>query len=398
MVFLVAITVVAEIADIAGVFDVAGHWAARPGDTAPSSCGCCWSPSLSGARSCSSRHDRGAADTGRARRRPPARTLARPLCADNGLAGQHRLTAAARVQPDQPAGAAPLLTCWASATPATSAAALAGAGLGRGTLVVLAVLHRKEPARPLRARRPARAARPVPAPRQRAVCVRGARPLRSSAGLNPAILATAAAAVLLGLVCSGTAQLIGRCAVRSRGGWSSASRVLFVVVDIAGRHGLQDALRPRSPAPAPGRPDLLRLSGPRRGSRERGQQPAGVPGPRAVAQTYPGPAHGTARRRQRRPAGDTVGLAGHPSVGAALPQGRGQHPRPGHWRSGTPVRASSRPRWPCCRCSSDRHRTPPVRCGERSISVGQGLQGRGEVLDEVRGRPPARPRCAACRR
>ena len=31
MIFLVAITVVAEIADIAGVFDVAGHWAARLG-------------------------------------------------------------------------------------------------------------------------------------------------------------------------------------------------------------------------------------------------------------------------------------------------------------------------------------------------------------------------------
>jgi arsenical pump membrane protein len=31
LIFLVAITVVAEIADAAGVFDVAGHWAARAG-------------------------------------------------------------------------------------------------------------------------------------------------------------------------------------------------------------------------------------------------------------------------------------------------------------------------------------------------------------------------------
>jgi len=32
LIFLVAITVVAEIADTAGVFDIAGHWAARAGD------------------------------------------------------------------------------------------------------------------------------------------------------------------------------------------------------------------------------------------------------------------------------------------------------------------------------------------------------------------------------
>ncbi len=31
LVFLVAITVVAEIADVARVFDVAGHWVARAG-------------------------------------------------------------------------------------------------------------------------------------------------------------------------------------------------------------------------------------------------------------------------------------------------------------------------------------------------------------------------------
>lgn len=31
LIFLIAITVVAEIADAAGVFDVAGHWAARAG-------------------------------------------------------------------------------------------------------------------------------------------------------------------------------------------------------------------------------------------------------------------------------------------------------------------------------------------------------------------------------
>ena len=43
LVFLVAITVVAEIADTAGVFDVAGHWAARPAGTARRCCGCCWS-------------------------------------------------------------------------------------------------------------------------------------------------------------------------------------------------------------------------------------------------------------------------------------------------------------------------------------------------------------------
>ena len=146
LVFLVAITVVAEIADVAGVFDVAGHWAARlgrhrtpllwlllvllvvPRDDRPQP-----------------RHHRGAADPGGHRRRPPARAHAVPFVMTTlWLANTAQLLLPVSNLTNLLC-AAPLRRCWRRARGLRAARRR-----GRpwrsiaATVLVLAVLHRAD--------------------------------------------------------------------------------------------------------------------------------------------------------------------------------------------------------------------------------------------------------------
>ena len=258
MAFLVAITVVAEIADIAGVFDVAGHWAARLGRHRTPllwlllvllSCLATIVLSL---------------DTTAVLLTPVVIAVARQL----GLSAVPFVMTTVWL-----ANTASLLLPVSNLTNllalhhfsllglGTSGylrlALLAGAGLDRG--------HRRRPRRAappdpawaLRAGRPTRAARPRAARWSRARCAWRSAP-RSSAGSPRAIPAAVAAAVLvvvLGVRSRGTLRtvqvpwlmVLGVC-------------VLFVVVDVAGRHGLNTLLASWVGTGTTG-PDLLRLSG-----------------------------------------------------------------------------------------------------------------------------------------
>ncbi len=97
--------------------------------------------------------------------------------------------------------------------------------------------------------------------------------------------------------------------------------VLFVVIDVALRHGLQPVLESlvgTGTAPA----DLVRVAG-------SGALTANVVNNlpayialESVSSDAPAAALGAARRSQRRTTGDAVGVPRHAAVGAALPRGR----------------------------------------------------------------------------
>ena len=144
MVFLVAITVVAEIADVAGRLRrrrPLGR-AARPAPHA-AALAPAGAAVVPGDHRPQPRHHRGAADAGGHRRRPPARAQRRALRDDDGLAGQHGVTAAARLQPHEPAGAAPLLAAGAGHAGYLRLALWPALASIAASVVVLAVLHRR---------------------------------------------------------------------------------------------------------------------------------------------------------------------------------------------------------------------------------------------------------------
>ena len=110
LVFLVAITVVAEIADVAGRVR-RGRPLGRPRRPAPGRrcCGCCSSASLPWLhRRPQPRHDGGAADAGGHRRRPAGRHSRRAVRHDDAVAGQHRLACCCRSRTSR--------TCWRCTT------------------------------------------------------------------------------------------------------------------------------------------------------------------------------------------------------------------------------------------------------------------------------------------
>lgn len=256
LVFFVAITIVAEIADAAGVFDVAGHWAAKAGRHRTIAL---WLLFVALAVGCTIVLS---IDT--------TAVLLTPV----GLAVANQLD----ISPVPFA----LSTLWLANTaslllPVSNltnllalhhfdrlgvghsgyihAAALPAVGAVVGTLVVLYVLHRKE----LRGRYVPEA---PPEPHDlfmlrssAAVCV-VVGPL-FAVGLNPAIVATAAALVLLALVWLRNRALLGRLAVPWRMALGFA--VLFVLVDTALRNGLQDILT-QVAGTGTGPDDLARLA------------------------------------------------------------------------------------------------------------------------------------------
>ena len=262
LVFLVAITVVAEIADAAGVFDVAGHWASRAGRhrtwalwllIVALSCACTVVLSL---------------DTTAVLLTPVVIAVARqldispvpfamttvwlantsslllPVSNLTNLLALHQFSALGLGQ----AGYVRL-----SALPAV-AAALA-------TVAVLALLHRKD----LRGRYTPDV---PPDPHDRALlvvasCVCVALGPAFVSGITPAIPATVAALTLVGTVLARRPKILREVKVP----WLVVGGVcvLFVAVDVALRHGLQDVL-----AAAVGRgtglADLARVSGAAAGS------------------------------------------------------------------------------------------------------------------------------------
>jgi arsenical pump membrane protein len=257
LVFFLAITVVAEIADAAGVFDVAGHWTAR---AARHRVVVLWLLFVGLAVVCTITLS---LDTTAVLLTPVGLAIARQL----GL----------------PAAPFALTTLWLANTgslllPVSNLtnllalhhfdrlglghdgyirlAALPALGAVAGTVVVLWALHRRElggryvPDAP-------------PDPHDRTllrgsglVCL-AVGPL-FAAGLNPAVVATVAAAVLLALAARRDPSLLRRLKVP----WPMALgfAALFVLVDLALRHGLQPALV--AVAGSGGTPaDLARLTG-----------------------------------------------------------------------------------------------------------------------------------------
>ena len=211
------------------------------------------------------------------------------------------------------------------------------------------------PARPLRARRPARAARPVHARRSgAAVCVAARAGLRQRGSPRPS-------SPRLRPWCSsgwsgaGAADARGRVTVP----WLMVARrrVLFVVVDAAGRHGLQRAAHPGRRGTAPGRT----CCGSAASARWPPTRSTTCPAYLALepVASRPPAADGPAHRRQLRAPGDDLGLAGDPPVGERCRRATCRSPSspsPGRVRSAPPRR--SVPPWrhspaaPCCRSAT----------------------------------------------
>ena len=256
LVFLLAITVVAEIADAAGVFDVAGHWAARAGRHRTP---VLWLLFVAVAVACTTVLS---LDTTAVLLTPVGLAVARQL----GI----------------PPAPFALTTLWLANTASlllpvsnltnllalhqfdrlglghsgyVRLAALPALGAVAGTVAVLFVLHRRE----LSGRYVPDA---PPDPHDR-VLLRAAAgvclaigPL-FALGLNPAVVSTAAAGVLLLVVARRDRGLLRRLQVPWRMALGIA--VLFVVVDLSLRHGLQarlEALTGGGSQPA----DLARLA------------------------------------------------------------------------------------------------------------------------------------------
>ena len=286
----------------AGVFDVAGHWAARPAATGPPCCGCCSSLSLSSCTIVLSLDTTAVlltpvviAVARPARTSRPCRSLMTTLWLANTaslLLPVSNLTNLLALHHFDRLGARPRR---ATSAPPRSA----GAGLDRGHRRRARPAAPPDAARPLRAGRTARAARPRAAPRSRAaVCV--ALGPRFVGGLTPAIAAATrgrgAGRVVLG--------------VRSRGLLRTVQVPWLMVL------GVVRPVRARGRRPAgtgsarcwrPGRRhrhDAGRTCAPRRPRRGVGNAVNNLPAYLAlepVAQTDPGPPDGPAHRRQLSP-------------------------------------------------------------------------------------------------
>ena len=340
MIFLVAITVVAEIADIAGVFDVAGHWAARLGRHRTPllwlllvllSCLATIVLSL---------------DTTAVLLTPVVIAVARQL----GLSAVPFVMTTVWL-----ANTASLLLPVSNLTNLLALHHFSLLGLGTAgylrlalwpavasiaaSVVVLAVLHRRS----LRGRYELDA---PPEPHDRvllvvagAVCVALGPAFVS--GVTPAIPADhRRGGARRGAGCRGAC---GRCAgSRCRGWWSSGSARCsssWTSPDGTGCNALLDRLGGRRHLR--GGPAAAQRH--RRGVGQRGQQPARLPGARAGRQRRPPAADGPADRGELRAPGDHLGVAGDDPVARAVPQGRRvglrPSPSPGRVRSAPPRRS-----------------------------------------------------------
>lgn len=257
LVFFLAITVVAEIADVAGVFDVAGHWAARAGRHRTP---LLWLLFVTVAVAC---------------------TVVLSLDTTAVLLTPVGLAVASQL--GIPPAPFALTTLWLANTASlllpvsnltnllalhhfdqlglghsgyVRLAALPALGAVAGTVAVLFLLHRRELT--------GRYVPDAPPDPHDGVLLRAAAgvclaigPL-FALGLNPAVVSTGAAAVLLLVVLRRDRGLLRRLQVPWRMALGLA--VLFVVVDLSLRHGLQarlEALTGSGAEPA----DLARLAG-----------------------------------------------------------------------------------------------------------------------------------------
>lgn len=257
LVFLLAITVVAEIADAAGVFDVAGHWAARAGRHRTP---VLWLLFVAVAVACTIVLS---LDTTAVLLTPVGLAVARQLdlspvpfalstlwlanTASLLLPVSNLTNLLALHQFDQ-------LGVGHSGYVRLAAAPAVGAVLG--TVAVLFLLHRRE-----LAGRYVPDAPPEPHDRvllrtSAAVCLT-VGPM-FAAGLNPAVVATTAAAVLAAVVWRRDRPLLSRLAIPWR--IALGTGVLFFAVDLALRHGLEAALE-RLVGGGTGPADLARLAG-----------------------------------------------------------------------------------------------------------------------------------------
>ena len=160
-------------------------------------------------------------------------------------------------------------------------------------------------------------------------------------GITPAWPAIAAALVLLAATALRAPTLLQRIAVP----WKAALGVaaLFVVVDLALRRGAWSvADRRRRHRYVGGRPAAAQLHRGRLGQRD--QQLACLPRPRGHRRPLTGAASRPARRRQRRTAGDGLGLARDDPLGTALPGRRDRGLLGPHRRYRHAVRARRRHR------------------------------------------------------
>ena len=342
LVFLVAITLVAEICDLSGLFDVLAHRAARAAQGP-------------GRRAVAARRRRSrwrapsllSLDTTAVLLTPVAIAVARQVGAPplpfamttlwlantaSLLLPVSNLTNLLALHPFAALGVGTLGYIKLMALPAVVAILV--------TVAVLWLLHRRDLRGTYDTPPRGRAARPSCSCRSRPGCA-PCSPRRSSSACSPRWRPCRPPASSLAATYWRAPELLRRI----RMPWLTVLGicVLFLVIDAALRAGLEAWLQHRRRARhRRGRP--LPRQRPRRADLQRHQQPAGLPRARADRGRLRRPARGPAHRRQRRAHRHDVGLGRDAAVGLALPLGGPDRRRRPHRADGRPVRG--RRSWP----------------------------------------------------